>query len=732
MPVRRVSLWVAVLAVGIAGAMLWLFGARHPRVLLVGVDGADPAIVERLIAEGKLPTFSRLRQGGAFGRLRSREPLLSPLLWTTIATGRKPQDHGVLDFVEAASDGRVVPITSSRRRVPALWNIATQFGRSSGFIGWYATFPVERVRGFEVSDRIGFHQVSTDQAAEGTTFPPELAASLQRRVGRPTVDIATVRALFASAGPMTIDGERRLSQLARMYATTEYYRRIAVALQRDYRPDLSGVYFEWIDACSHLFMEDAPPRRQRIADEDYGAFSATVDRCYAYQDEVLAELVSAAGDDSLVIVCSDHGFKSGDRRPDTPGRADDGQAALWHLPNGLVLMHGRTVQRASSIVDATVLDIAPTILRALGLPVARDLSGRPIRQAFVDDPSPNEPARIPKYDWVPVPAPQPAAADAPDRLADLRALGYVTGSDDTQKASDGRFASSFLNEGVALYVDGEQRDALRAFARAAQLDAANVNARAFAARIHLERREFDIARPLLDEAVRLDPRSAYVRLLRANLAIGTREWPAAENELAAAAAIDSRLPMLYIQRARLLDARHDPAGAVVALATAETLTDAEPLLLDILMLRADAMTRLARPSEADAAIARASKLAPADQIAAARAELALARDDAAAALGFVRAAIEKNSRSARLWSLLGAIYGRMEQFDPAISAYEQSIQIEPTALACKTLAALVFEIHHDRAKAVKLWQQSLELDRHQPDVQQFLSRYGGELSGRSR
>src|SRR5205807_3366854 len=106
---RRVRVYLIVLAVGLAA---WAVVRRasasaHPRVLLIGVDGADPAMLERLISTGKLPAFARLRREGAFGRLRSREPLLSPVVWTTIATGRKGQDHGVLDFVAAERDGKV-------------------------------------------------------------------------------------------------------------------------------------------------------------------------------------------------------------------------------------------------------------------------------------------------------------------------------------------------------------------------------------------------------------------------------------------------------------------------------------------------------------------------------------------------------------------------------------------------------------------------------------------------
>lgn len=716
-----------VIAVAAAVAWTWRGSSLHPRVLLIGIDGADPAIIDRLIAAGRLPTLDRLRREGIVAPLRSREPLLSPVLWTTIATGRTPQDHGVLDFVEAAGGGRPVPITSSRRRVPALWNVATAFGRSAGFIGWYASFPVEPVRGFEVSDRIAYHQTANEAVAGRAAFPPALDSEL-RRAGAPAFDEGVLRSRFLSRpdAALTDDGQQRMLQLGRMYATAETYRRLTIELQRRYRPQLVGVYFELIDACGHLFMEDAAPRRAQVADADYAAFSETVDRCYEYQDEALGDVLTIAGTDTLVIVCSDHGFKSGDRRPDTPGRADVGQAALWHLPFGVLVLRGPGVQRGAH-PRATVLDIAPTVLRGLGIPLARELPGRAIAEAFAPAAHGGSQPRVDRYPFVAVPPTDAAASDAPDRIAELHALGYLSGSGGSRPAADGRFAASYLNEGVALYVDGEQSDALRAFARAAAIDPGNVNARAFAARVHLERHEFEPARKLLDEALVLDPRSAYVRLLRANLEIGTAHWTAAETELAAAEALDRRLPMLYVQRARLLDARGDAAGALDALTKAETLTDLEPLRLDILILRADAAMRLGREDDAATALARASALATPDQIAAARADVALARNDPAAAVGFIRAALNRTPQSAQLWTLLGGAYGRAGEYEPAIDAYQRSIDLRPTPLACKTLAALMFEVRHDRAKAVQLWKQSLELDRNQPDVQQFVRRFDGGI-----
>ena len=69
------------------------------KVFILGLDGADWRIIDRLEAEGRLPNLARLRHEGAWGLLRSQKPLLSPIVWTTIATGRHPLDHGIMGFL---------------------------------------------------------------------------------------------------------------------------------------------------------------------------------------------------------------------------------------------------------------------------------------------------------------------------------------------------------------------------------------------------------------------------------------------------------------------------------------------------------------------------------------------------------------------------------------------------------------------------------------------------------
>src|SRR3989441_3305491 len=172
---RRRGWWTAGLIAALAALAVFGWRTRRPagpRVLLVGIDGADPQILDRLVADGRLPTFARLRREGAYGRLRSREPLLSPIVWTTIVTGRKAQDHGVLDFVEIGTDGGPVPITSGRRRVAALWNVASEHGLRSGFVGWYGSFPAQRAPGIPGSGRPPVPRLPTRPAPPGGTLSP--------------------------------------------------------------------------------------------------------------------------------------------------------------------------------------------------------------------------------------------------------------------------------------------------------------------------------------------------------------------------------------------------------------------------------------------------------------------------------------------------------------------------------------------------------------------------------
>ncbi|HTO86251.1 MAG TPA: alkaline phosphatase family protein [Thermoanaerobaculia bacterium] len=770
--------------------------SESPRVLLIGIDGADPKILSELIAQGRLPTFARLEREGASGTLRSQEPLLSPIVWTSIATGRRPEDHGVLDFIEFGPNDQPTPITSLRRRVPALWNIATQFRKSSGFVGWYASFPAERVDGFEVSDRLAFHQVRSARAERGATYPEELAAELRSRFGEPRPDLEATRRRFvegsAALGP---DEEKRLIELARIQATSDFYRRIVPDLARRYRPELLGVYFELVDACGHLFMEDAPPRRAGVTDADFTAFHDTVGRCYQYQDEILADLLALEGPNTVTIVVSDHGFKTGAARPETSGRADTGLAPLWHRLHGVVFLHGRPVEAGAKIAGAGIYDVAPTVLSLLGIPLSEKLPGKPMLQALRPGFRPSPIAALADYAPLPARAAPAALPGDPEAVQKLMALGYLSGSGKRAHDASGRTATSFLNEGMARSQSGDIDGALRALGKAVELDPKNVNALTTAASLYFRRKQLDRGKELLDRAARIEPDNFWIHVQMASWDLQSGRLQDARRELDAARRLDDRLPSLYLVRARVERAEGQPEKSLADLVRAEELTDLDDVLVEILALRGQIEMDSGRLDEAGRSFERAAAIGQPEKLAAVRGDLAFARRQGSEAAAFYRQAIaadagsstlerklgealgasgqdaeseaafrraigkartdeEKESaygdlsilfqqqkkenrveetlreglgavpKSGALWGMLGAYYGRRDELEEAIDAYERSVKLSPTALATKTLAALLFEVRKDRGRAVELWKQSLSLDPDQPDVQEFLRRYG--------
>src|SRR6202167_425938 len=152
------------------------------KVLLVGWDAADWKVIHPLIDLGKMPNVQHLVEHGASGQLATLRPPLSPMLWTSIATGKRPFKHGIHGFSEPAPDGSGVrPLTNLSRKSKALWNILNQNDLRSVVIGWWPSHPAEPIHGVMVSDH--FHRAfgPIDKGwplADNTVHPPELAGVL--------------------------------------------------------------------------------------------------------------------------------------------------------------------------------------------------------------------------------------------------------------------------------------------------------------------------------------------------------------------------------------------------------------------------------------------------------------------------------------------------------------------------------------------------------------------------
>ncbi|MBA3481395.1 MAG: alkaline phosphatase family protein [Pirellulales bacterium] len=176
------------------------------KLLLVGWDAADWEVIQPLLDRGELPTLRRLIENGASGPLASLEPMLSPMLWTSIATGKHPHKHGIHGFTEARPDGRGIrAAASTSRTTKAIWNILSQNNLRTSAVGWYASHPAEPIRGVCVSNH---YTVAPQpgvpwQMATGTVFPEELSATLAGLRLRPEeVRLQELQAFIPNAARM--------------------------------------------------------------------------------------------------------------------------------------------------------------------------------------------------------------------------------------------------------------------------------------------------------------------------------------------------------------------------------------------------------------------------------------------------------------------------------------------------------------------------------------------------
>ncbi len=562
------------------------------RAVVIGIDGADWKIIDQLAAEGGMPNLAAFRARAAWGRIETLKDIaLSPVIWTSVATGKTAVKHGITWFMVDQPDGTRVPIRSHNRRVKAIWNILAEHQRQPVTLGWWATFPAEDVGdGAMVSDALGFHGFgATARGASDSqkTHPPELFARLDPLVPpeqqlhhdfvRRFVDIsaADYRTEMFDPARFPERNPKNPIHLFQQYATTaQGYAAIAEELLASRPYDLFMVYFEQVDSFSHLFMKYDPPRLEWIDDgEAYERYRGVVREWYRYQDEVLGRLLAEIDlDDTAVFILSDHGFKSGERRIRSRATVDARRAHLDHESDGIFLAAGPHIRTGVEIGGASVLDLTPTLLHYLGLPVAKDMDGKVLTDLFEERFTSKNPIRyVTTYEDAGAPAETRTAtagddgdaAEAEKNLAALRSLGYVgdaspqagvgaTPASPTPRTADvGATPASpesspevHNNLGRIHLRNGDLEAAREEFGKALELDAANADALLNLAAIHRAEGKLGAAEHLVKRALQVDPSSIGALSQLAELKRDQGDLDEAVRLFEEALAIDDALPFL--------------------------------------------------------------------------------------------------------------------------------------------------------------------------------------------
>ena len=391
-------------AAGIIGAFKWKDRTAPPPVavpesgrvslLVVGVEGLEPSIFERLVAEGKLPNLSRLLAEGALIRFPSLgRDVDTRISWTSLVTGVTPERQGVGSMVRSPKGNMApLPLIPSSRTVDTIWTLLSKEGTNVAVLGWPGTWPVEQVNGLMVGP-YGTYVLSRTRRGrqEEAVHPPEACAAVDSLVrtwdSYSRRDLARFVKMDSSLGLEAMTGYN-LEILATACAGDSSMVAIARAAVAERGASALFVSLPGLDPVSQRFWVymDPKPSPQLEADEknfaEYlqlvEALGGTIPLYYEYVDEVLGRLLELVSDSGTVAVVTNHGYAGLELDP----RGRPLLGTKMHSESGALILRGPRVAAGVRVNDAGLFDVAPTIMEAASMPLPSGLDGRAVKGAL--------------------------------------------------------------------------------------------------------------------------------------------------------------------------------------------------------------------------------------------------------------------------------------------------------------------------------------------------------------
>lgn len=458
------------------------------RLLIIGLDGATWMVIDPLLQQGRLPNLARLIENGTRCVATATEPILSPIIWTSLACGKRPEKHGITHFFD----------TSNHVRCKRLWDILEEPDRPIGVFGWPITWPPRQANGFIVPSLF---------ARDNDTFPPELSFvkemengisqgwgerfRLTRTALQHGLRPGTLTRMAQYVIKQKLNNLNKLDRFAQLrFLKLDVHLDIYTSLLKKYRPYFTTFYLNHTDAFSHRFWRYYEPHLfPDVTEAEIQAYGDMLPHTYEVADAAVGRLLKLADEDTLVVIVSDHGFEAaetsaahgkfvgrlrGDKLLELLGLSQqasyvnhrdwiivklsrqletrrteilelmsqvrvreldvpllqvtedetgeiilkiynrtylysngvdlnslhidyldktydfldlvhpdyDTRVSGVHHPDGIAVFSGPGVQPGGNISESSILDVTPTILALLGLPIGRDMDGQPLTQAM--------------------------------------------------------------------------------------------------------------------------------------------------------------------------------------------------------------------------------------------------------------------------------------------------------------------------------------------------------------
>jgi predicted AlkP superfamily phosphohydrolase/phosphomutase len=367
-----------------------------PKIVVIGVNGMEWDILRPLLVQGKLPNLARVIDNGTYGKLRTVSSPNCPRVYSTIFTSTQPDEHGVTGFIV----GGITANTNMLKQEP-IWSILSKNGITVGMANVPATFPVMPVNGYMISGMLTRGKNCEDgvlcapklSEVEGgdPVYPAPLKAELLKNVGDYYIDCERMPSAEELKGhePQVID-----AWLKRVDVIREQQTKLFDYLMEKHPTDFTWFVQSCEDRTGHWLYPIAPYNagyNPKINGVQPDAFPNQ----YMAFDKVLGSILKHVDKDTYLFIISDHGIKPlrefeqkdphahMDHEKTTPVIAKHDFADGDDVPGSFVAM-GPGIKRDQRLMgfEASVYDIAPTILHLYGIEQPKQMRGHVLSEIF--------------------------------------------------------------------------------------------------------------------------------------------------------------------------------------------------------------------------------------------------------------------------------------------------------------------------------------------------------------
>jgi len=369
---------------------------KKPRVIMLGVNGAEWDIIKPLLVRGEMPNLAWVISRGVSGKLRTVSAPNCPKIYSIFETSRPPEENGITGF---KVNGETA--VSSLLKAPPLWSLLSDAGISVGMANVPATFPAPPVNGYLITGMLTHGKGCEDgmlcspklsEVQDGdAVYPKTLVREISRDLGDIPIDCSRMPGEAELRGHEAETVNRWLENVSQI--RSQQQRLFDYLLTR--RPT-DFTFF--VQSCEDRVGHWLYPIQPHNAGYNPSIHSLRVDAFpnqYREFDKVLGTILKHVDTDTILIILSDHGIKPlreieshnahRDHAGTTPVIAKHDFEDGDDVP-GLFIAMGPEIKRGTRIsgMPMSVFDIAPTILHIYGVPVHPQMKGRVLTEIFED------------------------------------------------------------------------------------------------------------------------------------------------------------------------------------------------------------------------------------------------------------------------------------------------------------------------------------------------------------